>query len=95
MCAVDLFPIPEWVWENSLSSSSTCGSHSVTSQTIRPAVLAGNLEDAIHYVDGYPITESSKATEVIFGEKVAEPHLIDYEGGKAVMFVFQERMFST
>ncbi|KAH0589612.1 hypothetical protein H2248_005343 [Termitomyces sp. 'cryptogamus'] len=53
------------------------------------ALLATPSEDVVHYVDGYPITESSKATEAIFGEKVAEPLLVDYEGGKAVMFVFQ------
>ncbi|KAG5735484.1 hypothetical protein E4T56_gene11139 [Termitomyces sp. T112] len=61
------------------------GSHFGT-QMNPQALLATPSEDVVHYVDGYPITESSKATEAIFGEKVAEPLLVDYEGGKAVMF---------
>jgi len=44
--------------------------------------------DVVHRVGNHLITESSKMTPAVVGEKVVEPALVDYKGRKALMFVF-------
>lgn len=44
--------------------------------------------DVIHRMGNHLITESSKMTPAIVGEKVVESALVDYKGRKAFVFVF-------
>jgi len=44
--------------------------------------------DAIRQIGNHIITESSKLTPALIGEKFAEPTLVDYKGKKALVFVF-------
>jgi hypothetical protein len=44
--------------------------------------------DAVRQIGGHIVTESSKLTPALIGEKFAEPTLVDYQGKKALVFVF-------
>ena len=44
--------------------------------------------DVVHRVGNHLVTESSKMTPAVVGEKVVEPALVDYKGRKALIFVF-------
>jgi hypothetical protein len=44
--------------------------------------------DAVRQIGNHIITESSKLTPALIGEKFAEPTLVDYQGKKALVFVF-------
>ena len=44
--------------------------------------------DVVHRMGNHLVTESSKMTPDLAGEKVVEPVLVDYRGRKALIFVF-------
>ena len=44
--------------------------------------------DTVHQVGNHLITESSKLTPALVGERFTEPTLVDYQGRKALIFVF-------
>ncbi|KAF9526592.1 velvet factor [Crepidotus variabilis] len=44
--------------------------------------------DVVYQVGNHLITESSKLTPAVVGEKVVEPTIVDYKGRKAMIFVF-------
>ncbi|KAH9474682.1 putative velvet family sexual development regulator [Psilocybe cubensis] len=46
--------------------------------------------DIVHYVDGYPITENSKQTQALVGATFVQPVVMDYQGSKAIIFVFAD-----
>lgn len=136
MCTVDLFPVPEYIYESqspiqaSSKSSYTfqdTGSgdtHSRYSLTYFPVHPYTSLDvnevqglqasvppfqiprrqpmlkhlhhsefpdDAVFRMGNHLITESSKLTPALVGEKCVEPTLVDYNGKKALVFVFGVR----
>jgi len=126
MCTVDLFPVPETVYQpGSPGSKSSAGpsyqpSHGgdypLTYYPLHPYMSAGASTstqamtppfqiprrqlvlaplhpaeipaDAVRQIGDHIITESSKLTPALIGEKFAEPTLVDYQGKKALVFVF-------
>jgi hypothetical protein len=51
--------------------------------------------DVTYRVGNHLVTESSKMTPAVVGEKVVEPALVDYNGRKALVFVFGVSIMST
>ncbi|KAH6910705.1 velvet factor-domain-containing protein [Coprinopsis sp. MPI-PUGE-AT-0042] len=51
--------------------------------------------DLIHYVDDEPITESSKCTNFLVGSTFIQPHLVEYQGKKVLLFVFADLAVKT
>lgn len=45
-------------------------------------------QDTVHQIGHHLITESSKLTPALVGERFTEPTLVDYQGRKALIFVF-------
>ena len=126
MCTVDLFPVPETVYQpgspgskpsagpsyqashgsdypltyyplhpymNASASSSTQAMTPPFQMPRRQLVLAPLHPteipaDAVRQIGDHIITESSKLTPALIGEKFAEPTLVDYQGKKALVFVF-------
>lgn len=48
--------------------------------------------DVVHYLDGYPIIENSKQTQALVGATFVQPVVMDYQGSKAIIFVFAVRI---
>lgn len=48
-------------------------------------------QDVVFRIGNHLITESSKLTPALVGEKCVEPALVDYTGEKALVFVFGVR----
>ena len=46
------------------------------------------LSDVVHRVGNHLVTESSKMTSAVVGGTVVEPTLVDFQGGKALIFMF-------
>ncbi|KAF8161217.1 velvet factor-domain-containing protein [Crassisporium funariophilum] len=46
------------------------------------------LHDVVFQIGNHLVTESSKLTPALVGEKFVEPTLVDYKGRKALVFVF-------
>ncbi|KAF5392886.1 hypothetical protein D9757_001052 [Collybiopsis confluens] len=44
--------------------------------------------DIVHWCGSVPITESSKMTDSLVGAKFVQPQFIDYDGSRALIFVF-------
>ena len=44
--------------------------------------------DVIHYLNGSPITDSSKMTHALVGATFVQPAIVEYQGKKTIMFVF-------
>lgn len=63
-------------------------------QLPRRQLMLGHLKDSeipsdvTYRVGNHLVTESSKMTPAVVGEKVVEPALVDYNGRKALIFVF-------
>ena len=128
MCTVDLFPVPECIYESQASpqSSQDTGSgdtqsrYSLTYFPVHPYMsldvdgvqasvapfqiprrqpILRHLhhsefpDDAVFRMGNHLITESSKLTPALVGEKCVEPTLVDYKGKKALVFVFGVRSF--
>jgi hypothetical protein len=133
MCTVDLFPVPEYIYEShspiQASPQSSCtyqdtGSgdtqsrYSLTYFSVHPyrsldvdgvqaSVAPFQIprrqpmlrhlhhsefpDDAVFRMGNHLITESSKFTPALVGEKCVEPTLVDYKGRKALVFVFGVR----
>ena len=47
-----------------------------------------SASDVIRYLDGLPITEGSKMTHALVGATFVQPAIVEYQGKKAIMFVF-------
>ena len=132
MCTVDLFPVPEYIYEphSSISQASpqpsythqntgsedTQSRYSLTYFPVHPYMslevdsetqasvapfqiprrqpILRHLQhseiphDVVFQIDNHLITESSKLTPALVGEKCVEPALVDYKGRKALIFVF-------
>ena len=135
MCTVDLFPVPEYIYESqSLIQASPQSSHtyqdtgsgdrqsrySLTYFPVHPHTSPSLgvdevqasvapfqiprrqpmlrhlhhsefLNDAVFRMGNHLITESSKLTPALVGERCVEPTLVDYKGRKALVFVFGVR----
>lgn len=134
MCTVDLFPVPEYIYEqhSSISQASpqtsyacqdtgsedTQSRHSLTYFPVHPYTsldvdsgthpsvapfqiprrqpilrrLHSEIpEDVVFRIDDHLVTESSKLTPALVGEKCVESALVDYMGRKALVFVFGVR----
>ncbi|KAF8964749.1 velvet factor-domain-containing protein [Flammula alnicola] len=65
--------------------SPTKGSH--FSGYILPSVGSA---DIVHHLDGFPVTEISKQTQALVGATFVQPAVIDYQGSKAIVFVFAD-----
>ncbi|KAF8967886.1 velvet factor-domain-containing protein [Flammula alnicola] len=63
-------------------------------QIPRRQLMLGHLHhnerphDTVHQIGNHLITESSKLTPALVGERFAEPTLVDHQGRKALVFVF-------
>jgi hypothetical protein len=57
-------------------------------QSVLSHLTSQSLHDVVFRLDNHLITESSKLTPALVGEKFVEPVLIDYMGRKSLMFVF-------
>ncbi len=44
--------------------------------------------DVVYHLEGFPITENSKQTQALVGATFVQPSIIDYQGKKAIVFVF-------
>ncbi|PPQ92200.1 hypothetical protein CVT25_008974 [Psilocybe cyanescens] len=51
---------------------------------------SGTSPDVVHRLDGYPITENSKQTQALVGATFVQPVVMDYQGSKAIIFVFAD-----
>ena len=51
--------------------------------------------DVIHYVDDFPITDTSKMTHALVGGTFVQPAIVEYQGKKTIMFVFAVSFEST
>ena len=129
MCTVDLFPVPECIFESQASpqsshtyqdtgSGDTQSRYSLTYFPVHPYTsldvdgvqasvapfqiprrqpMLRHLhhsefpDDAVFRMGNHLITESSKLTPALVGEKCVEPTLVDYKGKKALVFVFGVR----
>lgn len=49
--------------------------------------------DTVYQLGNHLVTESSKLTPALVGERFAEPTVIDYEGRQALVFVFGVSFF--
>lgn len=47
---------------------------------------------AIHYVEGYAVTEATKQTQALAGNTFVQPIVAEYGGKKAILFVFNVRI---
>jgi hypothetical protein len=47
--------------------------------------------DIVHHLGDFPVTESSKLTHALVGATFVQPANVDYQGKKALMFVFAVR----
>lgn len=131
MCTVDLFPVPEYIYESHSSTSHASpessyayqspesgdpqsrypltyfpvhpymsldadGTHASVApfQIPRRQPMLGHLhhsdipQDVVFRIGNHLVTESSKLTPALVGEKCVEPALVDYKGRKALVFVF-------
>ncbi|KAG6917225.1 hypothetical protein DXG01_003339 [Tephrocybe rancida] len=97
ICSLDLFSVPESVWDGShasgeISSHQLVGDHEIPYHKhpfeaiyyVPPAPS----EKVLCYMQHHSVLESSQCNELMIGEKVAEPVLVDYMGRKALMFAF-------
>ena len=88
------FPLHPYM---SLDSS---GSHSPTPpfQIPRRQLMLAHVNpydlpnDVVYRIGNHYVTESSKLTPALVGEKFTEPTLVDLEGTKALVFVFGVRI---
>ncbi|KDR77171.1 hypothetical protein GALMADRAFT_45871, partial [Galerina marginata CBS 339.88] len=46
--------------------------------------------DIVHHLNGYPIAENSKQTPALVGATFVQPVVMDYQGSKAIIFVFAD-----
>ncbi|CAA7266158.1 unnamed protein product [Cyclocybe aegerita] len=46
--------------------------------------------NVVHTVGDYPITEDSKQTQALVGATFVQPAVVDYQGAKAIVFVFSD-----
>ncbi|CAA7259065.1 unnamed protein product [Cyclocybe aegerita] len=63
-------------------------------QIPRRQLMLGHLsqtempQDVVYHIGNHLVTESSKLTPALVGEKFVEPTLVDHKGKKALIFVF-------
>jgi hypothetical protein len=57
-------------------------------QSVLSHLTSQSLQDVVLRLDNHLVTESSKLTPALVGEKFVEPVLIDYMGKKSLIFVF-------
>lgn len=122
ICTLDLFPVPESVLPDTLTTpvsygedfeheQDECPSKQFTFFPLRPLSSSESsdgfgspysiprqiilchvppypLEDVVFQLGNHMVTESSKLTPALVGEKFVEPLLVEYKGRKALMFVF-------
>ncbi|KJA25237.1 hypothetical protein HYPSUDRAFT_182650 [Hypholoma sublateritium FD-334 SS-4] len=48
------------------------------------------MSDVVYHLEGFPITENSKQTQALVGATFVQPSIIDYQGKKAIVFVFAD-----
>ncbi|KAJ3521196.1 hypothetical protein NMY22_g12412 [Coprinellus aureogranulatus] len=54
-----------------------------------PYVFRG-IPEVVHYVNNFPVLEGSKVTTALVGQMVVQPNLVEYQGHKALVFVFAD-----
>jgi len=62
--------------------------HIPRQQSMLSHLASQTLQDVVFRLDNHLVTESSKLTPALVGEKFVEPVLIDYMGKKSLIFVF-------
>ncbi|KAG6889588.1 hypothetical protein C0995_016396 [Termitomyces sp. Mi166 len=67
---------------------STSSSHS--GYRPEPHMVPNLASDIVHHVNNYPVKESSKVTSALVGATFVQPSIIDYQGKKAILFVFAD-----
>ncbi|KAG6909745.1 hypothetical protein DXG01_015733 [Tephrocybe rancida] len=77
---------PSQTFDGAMSSSPT---HSTSSSLSYPMDIDTD-PDIVHYVENYPIKESSKMTSALVGATFVQPAIIDYQGKPSIMFVFAD-----
>lgn len=58
------------------------------SNRIHGSLKRSPAPDIVHYLNDFPVTESSKMTQSLVGATFVQPSLVDYQGTKSIMFVF-------
>ncbi|KAJ6489848.1 velvet factor-domain-containing protein [Mycena sanguinolenta] len=99
ICTVDLFEVPFSLGEPPFST----GNHSLPPTgtrspldphyRIRAAEYSdGQPPDTLTLIHGYPVTERSKRTALLFGTKFVEPHKVTFPGKnqKQIVFTFSD-----
>ncbi|GAW10379.1 developmental regulator [Lentinula edodes] len=67
----------------------TSSAYSIGSRRGSPSRTA-HPSDIVHWTGHIPITESSKMTDALVGATFVQPQFIDYEGSRALIFVFSD-----
>ncbi|KAF5313530.1 hypothetical protein D9611_008528 [Ephemerocybe angulata] len=70
---------------DSLPPSSTVSSASFPDDSSEP-------DEVVHYVNNYPVLEGSKVTPTLVGNTFVQPNVVEYQGKKALVFVFAVRI---
>ncbi|KAG5335862.1 hypothetical protein C0989_012693 [Termitomyces sp. Mn162] len=73
-----------------LSSPTLSTSSSLSEYGPQLHTIPNPASETVHYVNNHPIEESSKATSALVGATFVQPSVIDYEGKKAILFVFAD-----
>ncbi|KAF6751112.1 velvet factor [Ephemerocybe angulata] len=68
---------------DSLPPSSTVSSASFPDDSSEP-------DEVVHYVNNYPVLEGSKVTPTLVGNTFVQPNVVEYQGKKALVFVFAD-----
>ena len=73
------------------STSGSSGSKAPASHYSGYIIPSHSPPDVVHQFGNYPIAESSKQTQALVGATFVQPALVDYQGKKAIVFVFAVR----
>lgn len=110
ICTVDLFPIPGQGSEgrdegHSSSSGSSTPARSFDgrygSDSLPPPSIISAFDDdtdateVVHYVNNFPVVEGTKVTGALVGQTVVQPNIVEYQGQKALVFVFADLAVKT
>ncbi|TEB25558.1 hypothetical protein FA13DRAFT_1738277 [Coprinellus micaceus] len=71
------------------------------SDSLPPASIISSFEDdtdpseVVHYVNNFPVVEGTKVTGALVGQTVVQPNVVEYQGQKALVFVFADLAVKT
>lgn len=73
---------------STVTPSPTLSTSSRSGYNPQPHAVSNLASDIVHYVNNHPIRETSKVTAALVGATFVQPSIIDYQGAKAILFVF-------